>query len=157
MSGGVRAQTGEALYAERTGRFVRLIEDQTEQALLEYGFSVINSIDESDGAFFLRSINLADDSWRQRFLEAVAIHRRGRYDDAEKRYKTLLAEAKDHKEIEYNLAALYCQRGDLDSARKHLENFEKWIAGVDAAEASPSFIDESRARIAELRSEMEQA
>jgi Flp pilus assembly protein TadD len=157
MTGAARPQTGEALYAERTGRFVRLIEEQTDQALLEYGFSVLNSIDESDGAFFLRSINLADESWRQRFLEAVAIHRRGRYDEAEKRYKALLSESKEHKEIEYNLAALFCQRGDLDSARKHLEAFEKWIAGIDVSEASPSFLEECRARIVELRSELEPA
>lgn len=148
---------GDALYAEHTGRFVRLIDDQPEKALAEYGFTFIHSVDESDCAIFLKSLGLAEDTWRQRFLEAVALHRRGRLDEAEKRYKALLADDKGRKEVEYNLAALFLQRGDLETARKHLAAFEKYIAELDGGGATALFAAECRQRIMELREELQEA
>lgn len=147
-----RALPGEALYAELTGRFVRLIEEHPDRALGEYGFTFINSIDESDAITFLGSVGLSGNTWRERFLEAVALHRRGKLDEAEKRYKTLRAESKKNHEIDYNLAALYLQRGDVESARKHLDGFEKHMQEI---ETQNSFVSECRTRIAELRAELE--
>lgn len=146
---------GVALCNEHIGRFVRLIEENPQQALDEYGFTFLNSIDQSDAARFLRSVGLADESWRQRFLEAVAVHRRGRLDEAEKAYKELLAESKKSKEIEYNLAALHLQCGDLEAARKHLAAFEKLLESVDPATVAPALLDEHRVRLAELKAELD--
>lgn len=148
-----RALPGAALYAEHTGRFARMLDDQAEKALDEYGFTFIYSVDESDSAAFLKSLNLIEESWRQSFLETVALHRRGKLAEAEKQYKDLLAKDPSHKEIEYNLAALHLQRGDTDQARKHLDNFEKYLSGLP--EANP-FVQESRVRVQDLSEELKQ-
>lgn len=149
-----RSLPGERLYAEHTGRFVRLIEEHPEKALAEYGFTFIHSVDESDAATFLKKAGLSENTWREGFLEAVAFHRRGKLDDAEKRYKELLSKSKKSGEIDYNLAALYLQKGDFDVARKHLDSFEKNLGGSDAAD--PHVI-ECKQRIAELRAELRSA
>jgi Flp pilus assembly protein TadD len=147
---------GEALCNEHIGRFVRLIEENPKEAIAEYGLTFLNSIDESDAAWFKRGVGLADESWRQRFLETVAIHRRGRLDEAEKAYKELLAESKKSKEIEYNLAALQLQRGDLEAARKHLAAFEKHLESIDPATVAEPLLEEHRVRLAELKAELDE-
>ena len=147
---------GEALCAEHMGRFVRLIEENPKDALAEFGFTFLYSIDESDAARFLRTVGLAEENWRQRFLETVALHRRGRLDEAEKAYKELLSESKKSREIEYNLAALQLQRGDLDAAKKHLAAFEKYLDGVEKTAGSETLIEEYRLRLAELKAELDE-
>lgn len=158
MSARVRASRsgpGERLYAEHTGRFVRLVEDQPEKAFTEYGFTFLHSVDESDAAIFRKRVGLSDGSWRDSFLEAVAAHRRGKLDEAEKRYKELRDKDKGATrggEVDYNLAALYLQRGDFDAAKKHLDNFEKRLGEVDQSRQT-----EYRSRIAEMRAELRSA
>lgn len=154
-----RKVPGEIFYKEHVARFGRLLGVQPEQAVAEYGFTFLHSIDESDAAVFLQSQGLADENWHQSFMLAVASHRKGELDAAEKQYKQLLEHARDRKEIEYNLAALYMHRGDLANARKRLDVFEKWIAEAGKTAVSVdalAFIKDSKARIADLRSELEQ-
>lgn len=147
---------GESLYTEQTGRFLRLSIEKPEDALLEYGFTFIYSIDESDSATFLKNIGVADNSWRQRFLETVASHRRGKLTDAEKQYKSLLEEEPKNKEIEYNLAALYLQKGEIDLAVKHLEKFDKFVSSIKDEEYKAIAV-EYKERISELKQEIEAA
>ena len=150
-----RSGRGESLYSEHTGRFVRLILEKPEQALEEYGFNFVYSIDESDSAAFLKNIGIESDSWRQRFLEAVALHRRGELKNAEKVYKELLSEDGKHKEIEYNLAALYLQSGEEEKAKEHLGKFEKFVSSIEPEENDAVILEEFTQRIKEIKEELE--
>ncbi|MBL4890000.1 MAG: tetratricopeptide repeat protein [Candidatus Lindowbacteria bacterium] len=147
----VRKSPGLSLYSEYTGRFARMIEEDPNKALDEYGYTYLYSVDDPDSAAFLRAIDQAEDSWRQRFLETVNMHKRGKLDEAEASYKKLMSEDETHKEVEYNLAALYLQRGDLDVATKHLENFENYIKTVP--ETVP-YAQECKIRIEEFKEEL---
>lgn len=142
---------GAELYAEHCARYARLLGENPDRALEEYGFTFVNSVHESDSAVFLKELDLAEPGWRQDFLEAVALHRRGKLDEAEKRYKDLLKQSKDHQEIEYNMAVLQWQRGDAEASEKHIKVFEGYL---DSVEQTNVFVDECRGRVKALREEL---
>lgn len=146
-----RSHGGLGLYSEYTGRFARMLDENQDQALTEYGFTFLHSVDESDSALFLKSIGLAKDTWRQRFLETVAMHRRGRLADAEAGYKKLLSEDKNRREIEFNLSALYLQRGEVELANQHLTRFEAYLATLPE---NSVYVEECRAQVNELKEEI---
>jgi len=146
-----RQLPGAKLYAEHTGRFARLIDEQAERALEEYGFTFLYSVEEPEAAAFLKSLDMAEESSRQQILETIALHRHGKMSEAEAGYKKLLAENKECKEIEFNLAVLYAQRGEADLAKKHLDNFEKYLGGLP--ETNP-FVLDCRQRVEELKGEL---
>lgn len=116
---------GEALHNERIARFAMLAAENAPQAYAEYGLTLIHSIHEADAAAFLKSLDIAQED--EPFLLAVAAHRRGAMDEAEKTYEKI---AKDPKRGEalYNLAVLRAQRGDDDGAREAVDRFLAFLA-----------------------------
>ncbi len=154
-----RSLPGEALYKEHMARFSMLLSSHPAQAAAEYGFTLLHSIPESAGAEFLKGQSLGGESWFDRFQLAVASHNRGELESAEKQYKAVLDEDKEHREVEFNLAMLYAARGDFAQARKRLDSFEKWLNEAEKGALSrdaQGFVAECRENALALRAEIEQ-
>ncbi|RMH58097.1 MAG: hypothetical protein D6679_05495 [Candidatus Hydrogenedentota bacterium] len=153
-----RRLPGQALYAELTSRFAcrirpELPDEEVDRMLDEYGFLFFYSIDESDQFLLREKLDLTDKSWEDRLLKAVAFHRHGDLQKAEKEYQSLLIDFPERKEPEYNLAVLHFLQGRSDEAAEHLRRFEEYLSSATVATRA---IEDFRNRVEELRKEIAQ-
>lgn len=119
---------GEALHNERVARFAMLAADNPDLAYEEYGLSLIHSIHEADAALYLKRIGYDVETDDTALLLAVAAHRRGDLEGAEKAYEDLLKKDKTRGEALYNLAVLKYQRGDEAGAKEALDKFLAFLS-----------------------------
>ena len=106
---------GEALHEERVARFSMLAAENPALAHEEFGVSLIHSIHEAEAAAYLHSLGISAGGEDEDFLLAVAAHRRGALDEAEKSYEAILAKSPKRGEVLYSPSSALGRR---DGARE---------------------------------------